>query len=133
MAALPRWTRRSAWAAACAGRLACWTRSACRWSGPRSSFPRNEPQSEERLMVRRRRGRKRALGTRAPMTLPNAINQRWSLDFVSDALSDGRRFRILCVVDDFSRECLATVVDTSLGGVRVVPELEHLGFESGTP
>ena len=73
---------------------------------------------EERLMVRRRRGRKRALGTRAPMTLPNAINQRWSLDFVSDTLSDGRRFRILCIVDDFSRECLATVVDTSLGGTR---------------
>jgi putative transposase len=88
---------------------------------------------EEQLMVRRRRGRKRALGTRTPMTLPNAINQRWSLDFVSDALSDGRRFRILCIVDDFSRECLATVVDTSLGGVRVVRELEHLGFERSTP
>jgi putative transposase len=88
---------------------------------------------EEQLMVRRRRGRKRALGTRAPMTLPNAINQRWSLDFVSDALSDGRRFRILCIVDDFSRECLATVVDTSLGGVRVVRELEQLGFERSTP
>ena len=88
---------------------------------------------EEQLMVRRRRGRKRALGTRAPMTLPHAINQRWSLDFVSDALSDGRRFRILCIVDDFSRECLATVVDTSLGGVRVVRELEQLGFERSTP
>ena len=46
---------------------------------------------EERLMVRRRRGRKRALGTRAPMALPIRINQRWSLDFVSDTLSDGRR------------------------------------------
>ena len=61
------------------------------------------------------------------MTLPSRINQRWSLDFVSDTLSDGRRFRILCVVDDFSRECLAAVVDTSLGGVRVVRELERLG------
>ena len=88
---------------------------------------------EERLMVRRRRGRKRALGTRAPMTLPDAINQRWSLDFVADALSDGRRFRILCVVDDFSRECLATVVDTSLGGVRVVRELERLTTERSLP
>lgn len=88
---------------------------------------------EEQLMVRRRRGRKRALGTRAPMTLPNAINQRWSLDFVSDALSDGRRFRILCIVDDFSRECLATVVDTSLGGVRVVRELERLAIERTVP
>jgi putative transposase len=88
---------------------------------------------EERLMVRRRRGRKRALGTRAPMTLPSAINQRWSLDFVSDTLSDGRRFRILCIVDDFSRECLATVVDTSLGGVRVVRELERLTIERALP
>jgi putative transposase len=88
---------------------------------------------EEKLMVRRRRGRKRALGTRAPMTVPSAINQRWSLDFVADALSDGRRFRILCVVDDFSRECLATVVDTSLGGVRVVRELDHLTAERALP
>ncbi len=88
---------------------------------------------EEQLMVRRRRGRKRALGTRAPMTLPDAINQRWSLDFVADALSDGRRFRILCIVDDFSRECLATVVDTSLGGVRVVRELERLATERALP
>lgn len=88
---------------------------------------------EERLMVRRRRGRKRALGTRAPMMLPSTINQRWSLDFVSDTLGDGRRFRILCMVDDFSRECLATVVDTSLGGVRVVRELERLTTERAVP
>ena len=88
---------------------------------------------EEKLMVRRRGGRKRAMGTRAPMMLPLAINQRWSLDFVSDTLSDGRRFRILCVVDDFSRECLTLVVDTSLGGVRVVRELERLALERGTP
>jgi len=88
---------------------------------------------EEKLMVRRRGGRKRALGTRAPMLLPATINQRWSLDFVSDALSDGRRFRILCVVDDFSRECLACVVDTSLGGVRVVRELARLTRERTTP
>lgn len=88
---------------------------------------------EERLMVRRRRGRKRALGTRAPMMLPSRINQRWSLDFVSDTLSDGRRFRILCIVDDYSRECLAAVVDTSLGGVRVVRELERLVDERALP
>ena len=88
---------------------------------------------EEKLMVRRRGGRKRALGTRAPMVLPLTINQRWSLDFVSDTLSDGRRFRILAIVDDFSRECLTMVVDTSLGGVRVVRELERLTLERGTP
>ena len=50
---------------------------------------------EEKLTVRRRGGRKRALGTRAPMTLPQGLNQRWSLDFVSDVLADGRRFRVL--------------------------------------
>jgi transposase InsO family protein len=51
--------------------------------------------------VRRRGGRKRAVGTRAPMVLPQGPNQRWSLDFVSDVFADGRRFRILAVVDDF--------------------------------
>jgi signal transduction histidine kinase len=57
--------------------------------------------TEEKLQVRRRGGRKRALGTRAPMAIPMGPNQRWSLDFVSDAFTDGRRFRILAVVDDF--------------------------------
>jgi putative transposase len=61
--------------------------------------------AEERLQVRRRGGRKRALGTRAPLALPHGPNQRWSLDFVHDQLTDGRRFRILAVVDDFTREC----------------------------
>jgi len=74
---------------------------------------------EERLTVRRRGGRKRAIGTRAPMTLPQGPNQRWSLDFVCDVLADGRRFRVLVVVDDFARECLALVVDTSICGRRV--------------
>ena len=69
---------------------------------------------EERLIVRRRGGRKRAMGTRAPSTLPLQPNDRWSLDFVSDQLLDGRRFRILTVVDDCTRECLALVADTSL-------------------
>jgi putative transposase len=68
--------------------------------------------------VRRRGGRKRALGTRAPMTLPQGRDQRWSLDFVSDVLADGRRFWVLVVVDDFTRECLALVADTSLSGLR---------------
>jgi putative transposase len=88
---------------------------------------------EERLMVRRRGGRKRALGSRTPMMVPAGINQRWSLDFVSDTLADGRRFRILCVLDDFSRECLAAVVDTSLSGVRVVRELELVVNQRGWP
>ena len=68
---------------------------------------------EEKLQMRRRGGKKRALGTRKPMVLPDGPNQRWSLDFVSDALTDGRRFRILAVVDDYSRENLVLVTDTS--------------------
>jgi putative transposase len=62
---------------------------------------------EERLAVRRRGGHKRAIGTRAPMTVPIAPNDRWSLNFVPDQLTDGRRFRIPAVVDDCTRECLA--------------------------
>lgn len=62
---------------------------------------------EERLRVHRRGGRKRALGTRAPIAVPDGPNQRWSLDFVSNSLSDGRRIRVLCVVDDCTRECPA--------------------------
>ena len=64
---------------------------------------------EEKLQVRKRGGRKRALGTRRPMLVPEKPNERWSLDFVSDAFTDGRRFRVLAIVDDFSRECLALV------------------------
>src|SRR6478736_1921581 len=88
---------------------------------------------EERLQVRRRGGRKRALGTRAPMVIPQGANQRWSLDFLSDAFADGRRFRILAVVDDFTRECLALVADTSLPGLRVVRELEVIITQRGQP
>jgi putative transposase len=88
---------------------------------------------EEGLRVRRRGGRKRALGMRAPMALPDEPNQRWSLDFVSDSLVCGRRFRILCVVDDFTRECLALVADTSLSGARVARELTGLIGQRGKP
>ncbi|UUP17043.1 hypothetical protein NTH_04172 (plasmid) [Nitratireductor thuwali] len=88
---------------------------------------------EERLTVRKRGGRKRALGTRAPMAIPQDPNQRWSLDFVSDTLTDGRRFRILCVIDDFSRECLAAVVDNSLSGERVARELDRIAEPRGYP
>lgn len=89
--------------------------------------------TEEGLSVRRRRGRKRATGTRAPMAIPQGPNQRWSLDFVSDVLSWGRRFRVLAVVDDFTREALALVVDSSIPGGRVVRELEALIAWRGAP
>lgn len=88
---------------------------------------------EEGLQVRKRGGRKRALGTRRPMIVPETINQRWSLDFVSDAFTDGRRFRVLAVVDDFSRECLTLVPDTSLSGARLKRELDAIIQVRGTP
>ncbi len=88
---------------------------------------------EEGLRMRRRGGLKRALGTRRPMVLPDGPNQRWSLDFVSDSLICGRRFRILCVVDDYTRECLALVADTSLSGARVARELTSLMGSRGKP
>jgi putative transposase len=89
--------------------------------------------SEEGLSVRRRRGRKRATGTRAPIAVPQAPNQRWSLDFVSDVLAWGRRFRVLAVADDLTREALALVVDSSLPGGRVVRELDALIARRGRP
>ena len=88
---------------------------------------------EERLQVRKRGGRKRVLGTRRPIEVPHAGNVRWSLDFISDALTDGRRFRVLAVVDDFTRECLALVADTSLSGARVVRELDAVIARRGCP
>ena len=88
---------------------------------------------EERLMVRRRGGRKRALGTRAPMMVPQLPNDRWSLDFVADQFIDGRRLRILVVVDDCTRECLALIADTSISGNRVARELDRLLVKRGKP
>lgn len=81
---------------------------------------------EEGLQVRKRGGRKRALGQRAPIELPSGPNVRWSMDFVSDSFTDGRRFRVFVVVDDFTRECLGLVADTSLSGGRVARELDQI-------
>lgn len=81
---------------------------------------------EESLQVRKRGRRKRALGTRAPIERPSGPNVRWSMDFVSDSFTDGRRLRILVVVDDFTRECLGLIADTSLSGIRVTRELDRI-------
>jgi len=92
----------------------------------------NHKKLRRRLLARRRSGRKRALGMRAPMTIPPGPNQRWSLDYRSDAFADGRQFWILAV-DDFTRECLALVADTSLGGLRVARELNAIIVHRGRP
>lgn len=89
--------------------------------------------AEEGLAVKRRRGRKRATGERAPMAPASAPNDRWSLDFLSDVVEPGRRFRILAVIDDCTRENLALVADTSLSGARVARELDRLIQLYGAP
>jgi putative transposase len=87
---------------------------------------------EEKLALRHKRGRKRS-GVRQPLAEPVAANQVWSVDFMTDALSSGRRFRTLNIVDDYTRECLAIEVDTSLSGARVVRVLEELKKQRGLP
>jgi len=88
---------------------------------------------EEKLTVRRRGGRKRALGARRPIEAPRKANERWSLDFVSDQITDGRRFRILAVVDDCTRESLGLIADTSISGRRAARELDALISRYGRP
>jgi putative transposase len=90
--------------------------------------------SEERLQVRRRK-RKRTCRSKRVRTIevPACSNERWSMDFVTDSIVTGRRFRALVVVDDYSRECPVIEVDTSLGGRRVVGVLEKLAEMRGLP
>jgi putative transposase len=88
---------------------------------------------EEGLAVRKRHARRRAVGVRAPIIVEALPNARWSLDFVHDQFACGRRFRILNIVDDVTRECLAAIPDTSISGRRVVRELTALIERRGTP
>lgn len=87
----------------------------------------------EGLVVRRRRRKRLARGTGSPGALPQRSNQRWSMDFVSDCTAGGRKIRALTLVDDYTRECLAIEVDTSLGGVRVRRVLEAVLGQRGKP
>jgi putative transposase len=88
---------------------------------------------EEGLSVRKRQARRRAVGTRAPILVEAKANARWSLDFVHDQFANGRRFRILNIVDDVTRECLAAIPDTSISGQRVARELTALIGRRGRP
>lgn len=85
------------------------------------------------LTVRKRKGRKRATGMRAPILVEARPNARWSVDFVHDQLSNGRRFRILNVIDDVTKECLAAIADTSISGRRVARELDAIFAWRGKP
>ncbi|TCM12122.1 putative transposase [Novosphingobium sp. PhB165] len=88
---------------------------------------------EEGLSVRRRRGRKRAQGSRTPV--PGAIRpgDRWSMDFVADTFGASRKFRILAINDDCCRENLCLVADTSISGARAARELDALVRLHGKP
>lgn len=88
---------------------------------------------EEQLWVRKRSRKRRLALPRSAMLTPTQVNEVWSVDFVSDALVSGRRFRALTIADDFSREAPAIEVDTSLGGVRVTRVLNRLQQERGLP
>lgn len=89
--------------------------------------------AEEGLSLRRRKRRKKFVGPRVPLPVPARPNQRLSMDFIQDRLTNGRKIRTLTIVDTFSRECPALEVDTSLGGRRVVRVLERLAERHGAP
>ncbi|SPP97116.1 protein of unknown function [Bradyrhizobium vignae] len=88
---------------------------------------------EEGLTVRKRRARRKAVGTRAPILVEAMPNARWSLDFVHDQFANGRRFRILNIVDDVTKECLGAIPDTSISGRRVARELTAVVERRGKP
>ncbi|EAU40996.1 IS3 family transposase [Fulvimarina pelagi HTCC2506] len=87
----------------------------------------------EGMAVRKRRARRRAVGTRAPILIEAKPNARWSLDFVHDQFACGLRFRVLNIVDDVTRECLAAIHNTSASGRRVVHEPKALIASPGKP
>jgi putative transposase len=88
---------------------------------------------EEGLQVRKRKKRRRSAITRRPLVLPSRPSQRWSMDFMSDQLSSGRRIRLFNVIDDFTKQCHAITVDTSISGQRVARELTRLIDLNGRP
>ncbi len=87
----------------------------------------------EGLSLRRKRRRKAGSYLRVVLSAPNRVNERWSMDFVTDSLVNGRRFRSLTIVDDHSRESVAIEADFSLTGVRVTRVLERLALTRGLP
>ena len=88
---------------------------------------------EMRLNKRRKHKRRLPARNPAPLAVPEAVNQCWSVDFMSDALWDGRRFRTFNVVDDYNREALAIEIDLSLPSPRVVRELERIAETRSLP
>jgi putative transposase len=88
---------------------------------------------EERLLVRPHRGRKHPAVPRVPLLAPTHANERWGMDFIHDACADGRRFRCLTMVDEYTRECPVIEADTSLPAARVIGVLDQLAGRRGLP
>jgi putative transposase len=88
---------------------------------------------EEGLSLRLKRRRKRGSHLRVVLDTPERINQHWSMDFVADSLYNGRRLRVLTVVDDLSKECPVLEVDHSLTGQRITRVLERVALTRGLP
>lgn len=89
--------------------------------------------TDMKLNIRRRAKKRLPARVQQPLSIPTAANQMWSIDFMSDSLTDGRRFRLFNVIDDFNRESLAIEADTSLPTLRVIRVLERLIEERGVP
>jgi len=88
--------------------------------------------TELEMQVRTKR-RKKLVRPRVPMAVPTRPNERWSMDFVSDQLANGRRIRVLNIVDDYSRVCVGQLVDVSISGARVARYLDQLRELRGLP
>ena len=88
---------------------------------------------QEGLSLRLKKRKRRPAGARIKLPVPQGPNERWSMDFVQDALQDGSKFRALTIVDDFSRQCPVIEVDTSIGGFRVARVLDRLSDLHGLP
>lgn len=86
-----------------------------------------------KLNIRRRAKKRLPERVKQPLTVPTAPNQVWSIDFMSDSLTDGRRFRVLNITNDYNRQSLAMEVDTSLPSLRVIRVLDNLIAERGCP
>jgi putative transposase len=86
-----------------------------------------------KLNIRRRAKKRLPARVKQPLNVPTASNEVWSIDFMSDSLTDGRRIRLFNVLDDFNRESLAIEVDTSLPSLRVIRVLEKLIEQRGCP
>jgi putative transposase len=105
-----------------------------RWEGAQVNHKRvYRLYREEGLQLPKRRRKRLRSVRREPLTPALALNARWSMDFMSDAFADGRRFRVFNVIDDFSRECLAIEVGTSLPGLVVTRVLDRVAAKRGYP